>query len=407
MTAALLCLFITQTPGRVTLMFGGDVIPHDPVKHTAAQRARTDGEGNNAGWDHVLGALAPAFAQADVAVVNLETPIISSSKPEGGPKIFSAPPSLLGALKRTGVDVATFANNHCLDQHREGITSTRAAIEQAQLRSAGAAQRLDLAWAPLVLEKNGLRIGLLAVTRWLNGFHNTLDPSLPHVPLVPYPADPVAGGVSVDDFLALIRARATEVDALVVSIHWGNEYQTEPTTEDRALAKQMLDAGAFAIIGHHPHVLQPVEYVERSAGGTGLVVFSLGNLVSNQDSDDPQSTKRDGVLVELELVKDGAGPVRLAGVKGIAVATENHVGPGAQRNVQAVLLDDELSAIDERLVELAGRGGQKVVLERRALEARRETALLRRARIFRVLPRVVGPAPLAQGRVRGESLQRK
>ena len=160
-----------------------------------------------------------------------------------------------------------------------------------------------------MVEKNGLRIGIFAVTRWLNGFNNKKDEKLPHVPAVPYKIEPIVGGHSVDEFLASIRERAAEVDVLIVSIHWGAEYKLVPAPEDRKLAQQMIDAGAFAVIGHHPHVLQPVEFLERSQGGKGLVVFSLGNLVSNQDFDKPDGTKRDGLLMELELVREtGSGP---------------------------------------------------------------------------------------------------
>jgi poly-gamma-glutamate capsule biosynthesis protein CapA/YwtB (metallophosphatase superfamily) len=383
LTSSLLMLtLLGQAPGRVTLVFGGDVIPHDPVKQVAASRARRGDDPNNEGWDHVLGPLAPVLQRADFAVVNLETPIVTVKQPERGEMVFNARPALLGALRRVGVDVATFANNHCLDQHREGITSTRAYLEEAGLLTAGAANDAASAWTPLVLQKQGLRIGVLALTRWLNGFHNKKDEALPHVPAVPYARDPIVGGRSVDELLATVRERAAEVDALVVSVHWGNEYQAAPTAEDRKLAQQLLDAGALAVIGHHPHVLQPVEWLERSRGGRGLVVFSLGNLVSNQDFADVNGPRRDGLLVELELAREvEGGPLRLEAVRAVPTATENVLGGGRRRNVQAVLLDEELAAIEDRLVELAGRTDVSAKKERRALEGRRRVALARRERI--------------------------
>ena len=237
-----------------------------------------------------------------------------------------------------------------------------------------------------MVEKNGLRIGVLAVTRWLNGFNNKKDEKLPHVPAVPYPIEPIAGGHGVDDFLATIRQRASEVDALIVTIHWGAEYKFAPAPEDRKLAQQMIDAGAFAVIGHHPHVLQPVEFLERSQGGKGLVVFSLGNLVSNQDFDDVNGAKRDGLLMELEIVRDADGAVRLESAHAVPVATENVLGRGKLRNVQAVLLDDELAAMEERLVELASRTDVDAKKQRRELQARRKVALARRSRIASFIP---------------------
>ena len=207
------------------------------------------------------------------------------------------------------------------------------------------------------------------------------------MPAVPYATEPILGGRSVDDLLATIRARSAEVDVLIVSIHWGAEYKFAPAPEDRKLAQQLIDAGAFAVIGHHPHVLQPVEFLERSRGGKGLVVFSLGNLVSNQDFDDINGARRDGLLVELELVRETPdGPVRLESLRGVAVATENTLGRGKQRNVQAQLLDDELLAIEDRLVELAGRADAATRKERKSLEARRKVGLARRGRIAGFVP---------------------
>lgn len=387
MLALFLALAVHQAPAKVTIVFGGDVIPHDPVKSVAAMHAKSGEDGNNAGWDHVLGPLRPAFQRADIAVVNLETPIVTIKKPETGTMVFNAQPPLLDALARAGVDVATFANNHCLDQHREGIVSTRAYLADAGLQSAGADIDEAHAWQPLIIEKNGLRIGLLALTRYLNGFNNKLDGALPHVPVVAYEKEPIIGGHSIDDFLATIRARAAEVDALIVTIHWGAEYKFEPAPEDRKLAAQMLEAGAFAVIGHHPHVLQPVEFLTRADGSTGLVVFSLGNLVSNQDWDDVNGTKRDGLLVELELRREHEGDaVTLGSMLAVPVQTENTQGRGKKRNVQALLLDEEIDAIEERLAELKERTDKVSRSERAVLEGRRKVALARKARISRFLP---------------------
>lgn len=383
-TSFVLLSLLAQSAPRITFVFGGDVIPHAPLKQVASLRAA--GEGNNDGWDHILGPLAPALQLADFAVVNLETPVVQGTKPFTGDMVFHAPPSLLAALKRVGVDIATFANNHCLDQQREGIVSTRTRLEAAGLLSAGADVDASAAWTPLVVEKNGLKVGVLSVTRWLNGFNNSRDESLPHVPAVPYSVEPITGGRSTDELLAVIRAWSTQVDALVVSIHWGYEYQSAPSPEDRTLAQHMLEAGAAAVIGHHPHVLQPVELFSTHSGRVGLVAFSLGNLVSNQDFDNANGAKRDGLLLELQVSRSEKGLVEVKLVKGVPIATENRLGAGKRRNVQAVLLDDELMAIEERLTELGERPAAQNHAERLHLESRRNVALARRARIASMVP---------------------
>ncbi|MFT3711170.1 MAG: CapA family protein [Archangium sp.] len=412
MSSLLISLLLAQLPAsdggvsRVTLVFGGDVIPHDPVKYVARLRAKTGDEDNNGGWDHVLGPIRPVLERSDFAIVNLETPIGWFKTPEKGEMTFNAQPPLLGALKRAGVDVAAFANNHCLDQHREGIVSTREFLADAGLLSAGCDVNEEAAWTPLVIEKDGLRIGLFVVTRWLNGFNNKLDATLPHVPIVPYdpaaarkdglPVEPIVGDKKVDAFLELVKARSAEVDALIVFIHWGAEYKHNPANDDRKLAKSMLDSGAFAVIGMHPHVLQPLEFIEPSAGGKRLVMFSLGNLVSNQDFDRPDGTKKDSLLLELELVKEN-GLVRLERTHAVPVATENQLGVGLKRNVQAVLIDDELVAIDDRLTELGARADPAAKLERKELLDRRKLAWDRRARIVKFVPEgLIDAAPVGE-----------
>jgi poly-gamma-glutamate synthesis protein (capsule biosynthesis protein) len=341
-----------QGPQKVTLIFGGDVIPHEPVKKVAEKHARfaKDGTPLNAwGWGHVFGPLAPVFNSYDVAVVNLETPVTREEQKEVKEMLFNAPPALLAGLKSSGVDVATFANNHCLDMHPEGIASTRDELDAVGLLTAGAGRTEAEAWSPLIIEKNGLRIALIAVSRWLNKFHNKGGPDDPHVPVVPYLEEPIGGGRSFDEFFAHIRQTAKLVDVVIVSIHWGAEYVHEPLGHDRELTRGILDAGAFAVIGHHPHVLQPVQPVRLRDGRTGVVAWSLGNLVSNQDFNVADGTKRDGLLLGLELMRPRPGaPVILTKVTPVGIGTENRTGR-EKRNVQPVVLADEVAAVEERL----------------------------------------------------------
>ncbi|GMU59463.1 MAG: hypothetical protein AMXMBFR34_12260 [Myxococcaceae bacterium] len=387
MAPLVLLAVLAQAPERVTFVFGGDIIPHDPVKTVARLHNVVTDAGvslNSDGWDHVFGPLQPVFVRSDFAVVNLETPIVTVKKPERGEMVFHGAPVLLDALKKAGVAVASFANNHCLDQHREGITATRDFLRTAGLLAVGCDVNEEAAWTPLVLEKNGLRVGILSLTRFINGFNNTQDPAEPHVPAVGYPKEPkIIGDHSIEQLLETVKARSAEVDALVVFIHWGDEYKVKPRDEDRALAQQLLDAGAFAIVGHHPHVLQPVEWFTRADGTKGLVAFSLGNLVSNQDFDKEAGLKRDGLLLELELSRAAKGaPVQVTKVAGVPVFTENRMaGGGKKRNVQPLLLEDELAAMQARVLELEGRVDKAAKAERKTLAHRIGIATARLGRI--------------------------
>jgi poly-gamma-glutamate synthesis protein (capsule biosynthesis protein) len=383
-------VLVVAAPARVELIFGGDVIPHGPVKFAADAHARLDASGksvNHGGWDHVFGPLAETFRGADLAIVNLETPISGDPKAKTGNMLFDAPASLLDGLVAAGVDVATFANNHCLDQHREGIVATRAALATAGLLSTGCDAEDEKAWQPLVVEKNGIRIGFFAFTRYLNAFHNSPDPAQPQVPLVHYAADPQTGGLNETQLMVKVKAAAAKCDALIVVPHWGEEYYLQPLRDDRLLAIALVSAGALAVIGSHPHVLQPMQTVERADGTEALVAFSLGNLVSNQDMDDAESGTRAGMMLRLVLERATAdAPVRLRRVDPLPVWTENVMRTGERRNVQPTVVDDELLAMRERLQTLQLRDDAPSVKERKTLAQRLRAAEVRRERILRVVP---------------------
>ena len=282
----LLPLLCASPSERVELVFGGDIIPHGSVKRAAADHARRAEDGreslNHGGWDAVFEPISGVLRAADLAVVNLETPVSGEAQAQTGPIVFDAPSTLPQALAAAGVDVVSLANNHAFDQHPAGLQATWGQLEEAGLRRIGAGASRDEAWEPLVLEKRGMRIGLLSLTRRLNRVLNPLPPRTgPQVAFVPYMPRP--GASSVAEAVERVRAAARRCDALIVSVHWGVEYSHTPKPEDRALARALLEAGALAVIGHHPHVLQPIEHYRTSSGRDTLIAFSLGNLVANQD----------------------------------------------------------------------------------------------------------------------------
>lgn len=380
MLACALATLLAQAPASVSLVFGGDVIPHDAVKATARHLAApVEGAAvDDEGWGALFGPVAGVLREADVAVVNLEAPVVQLKRPETGPLIFHGPPALLRGLRAAGVGVVTFANNHGLDQHREGIVSTRAWAADAGVGVAGADVDEARAWAPLVVERNGVRLGLLAVGRFLNGFNNVRDASAPHVPIVPYPGDGFVGGRGVEALVALVKAQARTLDALIVVMHWGDEYRA-PREDDRRLAQALVDAGAVAVVGHHPHVVQPVEWLTRPDGNRAPVAFSLGNLVSNQ-GDGEGSATRDGLLLRLEVAKLAEGGSRVTGLRGVPIVSR-HLRVRGRSLVQPVPVDAERERLRGRLAALEGQAGRAARRERRALERSLATAEARAARV--------------------------
>lgn len=392
-------------PARVELVFGGDVIPHGEVRSVAKAHAKGGSGGapsqNHEGWDHVFGPLSDVLRTADVGVVNLETPVTANDKAVTKELVFNAPPALVEALVSAGVKVVSTGNNHARDQHVEGLVETLRHLDAAGLRHAGTGATRDAAWEPAFMEVRGMKLGFLSFTRSLNGFSNPKEADAPHAALVPYPEHASRRGLTPEEAVERVRAAAARCDALFVLGHWGNEYKDTPHPLDRALGQAFLEAGALAVIGHHPHVLQPLEAYTTKAGRRGFIAYSLGNLVANQarfyrhvkgqlgkDGD-----KRDTLLLRVGVTRAEPGaPVSLADVSVLPVWIENNAQgrrAGEKRNIQPVFIDREIEEVSRRLAALAQRGAapdKAARAEKAALEQRLAGARYRRERILRMLP---------------------
>ncbi|MBN1210169.1 MAG: CapA family protein [Myxococcaceae bacterium] len=412
--APLLCATTPAAPARVELVFGGDVIPHGEVKEVAREHARTapaeqEGEPprslNNEGWDHIFGPIADVLRTADVAVVNLETPVTDNRRAVTRSLLFNAPSGMARALAAAGVRVVSTGNNHARDQHLAGMLETLRHLDAAGLQHVGTGPSLAAAWEPVVMELRGVRFGFLSFTRWLNGFSNPKSPEEPHVAFVPYAEHAAHRGVKVEQAVERVRMAAARCDVLIVLAHWGREYAGEPRPEDQVLARALIDAGAAAVIGHHPHVLQPLESYTTADGRKGLIAYSLGNLVANQSrfytykpgNTSKQGDTRDSMLLRVSWVRrEAGGAVELGEVSALPVWIENNAGTRKRkeaRNIQPVLIDREVDAITERVVLLDGRlepmdrkEQAEVQAERKVLEHRLAGQKHRRERILKMLP---------------------
>jgi poly-gamma-glutamate capsule biosynthesis protein CapA/YwtB (metallophosphatase superfamily) len=242
-----------------------------------------------------------------------------------------------------------------------------------------------------VVEKNGLKVGFLAFTRYENLFHNPADPAQPHVPLVHYDDDHQSGGIDERALLPKVKAAAAKCDALIVLPHWGDEYQPRPRPEDRQLARQLVEAGAVAVVGSHPHVVQPVEAVARPDGSEAVVAFSLGNLLSNQDFNDGDSPKREGLLLKLTLSREGTGPVKLERAEPLAVWMKNAFRP--RRQLGPVVVDDELLAVRAELSSLGTAATPAARAEQARLAAELAHLQRRRDAIYARVPLALRPPP--------------
>jgi poly-gamma-glutamate synthesis protein (capsule biosynthesis protein) len=349
---------------QVSFAVAGDVIPHEPVRAAAA--AAGDGA---VGWGALFSDVNDVFEKADFGFVNLETPVAPAHSRGSKPFMFDAPVALLDGLKANGIKIVSFANNHVMDQGWAGFTETREHLRDEGLLFAGSGDTSQQAWQPVIVEANGIKVGWLGMTRWLNGNRNPDKDDQPHVNFFPYPGE--SGGASGADeaqVLDAIKHARAQCDFLVVSIHWGIEYAPAPRPEDVETAHKMLDAGASVIVGHHPHVLQPVETYRTQDGRDTVIFYSLGNFLSNQSRTyvdglmpDKDGDPRDEMIGLFSAVRKDYGPagvrVELGHMGILPVWSENNrneLASGRTKTtvIRPVLMDREIPRLQARLDEL-------------------------------------------------------
>lgn len=377
---------------KVSFAVAGDVIPHEPVRAAAA--AAGDGE---PGWEKLLEPVADVFKGADFGFVNLETPVAPNHSHGTKAFLFDAPVALPQALKASGVKIVSFANNHAMDQGWAGFAETREHLVEVGLQFAGTSDSAATAFQPVITEANGIKVGWLGMTRWLNGNRNPDKDDQPHVNFFPYPGEAGnAPGADEAAVLAAVKAARAQCDLLVVSLHWGVEYAPAPRPEDVELAHKMLEAGAGVIVGHHPHVLQPMETYKTADGRNAVIFYSLGNFLSNQSRTyvdglmpDKEGDPRDSMIGLFAVVKNDYGPagvhVELAHVGMLPVWGENNrneLARGKTRTpvIGPVLIDRVMPGLQARLDELnkKGAGGAELTADEKQqfIETTKELKLL-------------------------------
>lgn len=275
-------------PKEATLLFAGDAMMHEG-QISAARVA--DGTYDYSEYFEDVDSIIDA---ADFAVVNLETPL--GGKPYTGYPCFCAPDAYADALSQAGFDMFLLANNHMLDRGDRGLRRTVDILKIKNIPFVGAyrdiAQRDSL--MPAVHDVNGFRIGFLNYTYGTNGIVAR------HGAVVDYiDTDKIAADIK--------RTRAAGAELMCVAMHWGVEYKLLPHPEQKRLADFLIGQGVDLVIGGHPHVIQPMEMRQDSLGHNHLVVYSLGNFISNMKT----TSTRGGSMVQVELARDEEGKARV------------------------------------------------------------------------------------------------
>ncbi len=245
-------------------------------------------------------------SKGDITFGNLETTIAATGTQLPGKGIwFRAVPHATEGLKDAGFDILSLANNHILDYDTPALIETMDNLERAGIGYVGAGENLEQARRPLIIVKNGVRVGFLAYHEfyhyfWSYSYRRSFEAT-----------EDTAGTTPMKE--ELIKEDIAKLkdlcDVVVVSLHWGIEDSNRVTRAQQQLAYKIVDWGADIILGHHPHVLQGIEFYNDS-----LIVYSLGNFVFDQNRENNnQSIILEIALEDNEIVRVAALPIYIYG----------------------------------------------------------------------------------------------
>ncbi len=269
-------LVVGEGKAEVEVLFAGDLHLARGMSTQITKRGKGDPR-----W--VLEPIAERLRQADLTWLNLEC-VFSDSEDSQAKKrwVLRATPGHLDALPHAGVDVVSFANNHTHDFKEQGVVSTLAALEARKVLYTGIRRKGEAVQKPLIVQAGDTRVAFLAFnwksfeTKWAGW--------------------PRAWFYKREAAERAIAAAKRQADQVVVSVHWGWEYQMHPRPLELKEARALAAAGADVVVGHHPHVPGPVEEI----GGT-LVTYSLGNFVFDMRAPFKVTRTRRGYLLSVKF----------------------------------------------------------------------------------------------------------
>ncbi len=264
----------------LTFVFAGDVMGHTPQ-----QKAAFDVKTKKYSFTECYQFIAPYILPADFAMANLEVPL--AGKPYTGYPHFSAPDELFEGALSAGFDAIQLANNHIADKGRNGMARTYDTVNK-RVPSVGIylreSQRDSI--YPLIMNVKGLNVAFLNCTYDTNGN--------------PVPKPYIVNLIDTAQIRKDVQtARQRGAKCVIMTIHWGIEYELKANKEQVKLAQFFANIGIDAVIGSHPHVVQNFEWIERKDKTTVPVFYSLGNMISNQRWENSNG----GILAKLEISK--------------------------------------------------------------------------------------------------------
>ncbi|MBU2523685.1 CapA family protein [Patescibacteria group bacterium] len=218
-------------------------------------------------WKHSFLNVGEFLADSDITLANLETTVFKGRKIGAYEMSFRSEPEVLEGVKYAGIDIVSLANNHTYNFGEQGIIKTMQHLNAENIQYCGAGVNETEARQPAIIEKNGVTFAFLC--------YNDTDV----VPDYTFASETKAGTAELvkEDMITDVKKLVDGVDFIIVSMHSGHEYHKLPNKKQKEFAKAAIDSGAKVVIGHHPHVLQPVEYYND-----GIIMYSLGNFIFDQ-----------------------------------------------------------------------------------------------------------------------------
>lgn len=328
----------TPGPDSLSIAMAGDLLTHLPLVAQAGAYGRDAGVRYDFG--PMLAPMAPIVGGADLAICHLEVPLARDQAAISGYPSFGAPDELVDAIAGAGYDGCSTASNHSLDQGADGIARTLGRFDELGLHHAGTARSAEEGAAITTYDVGGASVAHLSYAYGFNGYRLPAGQ--------PFAANQIDVARIRDDAR---RAREAGAQLVIVSLHWGDEYQPQPSAFQRQVAADLLPSDDIdVLVGHHAHVVQPIEQVE----GT-YVVWGLGNQLANQR----QVPRTDGLTVVLHAAKEPGGRYRVAGIEAVPTYVEGGtfkvlpVVPTVAAGASGALRDELLASYDRTAAVLA------------------------------------------------------
>lgn len=317
----------TQVQGQlgqdntITLVAAGDCLMHNTQIWSGKQR---DGSYS---FDTFFADVKYLINEGDYTSTNFEAPMAGPSRGYLGYPLFNSPDAAATTFKDAGFDLVVTANNHILDQGIQGAMRTMQVLHTAGLDTVGTREKPDESrW--LIKDVNGVKVGYLAYSYSTNGI------------AIPKGYEYFYNFLNKEQILADIKTVRPQVDVLVLVLHWGIEYNPKPTAEQRAMARQFLEAGADAILGSHPHVIQTME-VLKVGGQDKFVIYGMGNFISDQEGRDRNS----GIVLKLKFHKDASQGKTLLQEVSYTPTFSHHYKVGGVTRFRVVPVEETITKI--------------------------------------------------------------